>query len=281
MAPLAVRPLALLAVLGLLLAGCSDKAPVDDGLRLPDGSTVPLDGSGTSATTGAIAGVVVDEAIRPVPGALVSAIGVDATATTDDSGVFHLGDLAPGFLAFTVGADGFLAIQASAEVVAGKVVQSKVQLVRDTSPQPYHQTYALDGLMQAWVGIGQFVAEIVIPGGSGLCNCRLTVQPEGNLTDAVVEAVWEQSFPDPAGLAEYYLSVEEVDDDGFLETQYCYSPCRMHLSAGDMDWRGGPIEARLDGADAWPSYNQQIKLFVTLFYNGPAPQGWTLQDDAP
>lgn len=258
-----------------LFAGCTDAGTDGDQLRLADGTTLDVTG-GVSATTGAIAGVVVDEAIRPIAGAFVTLQATQANATTDDNGVFRFTDLQPAFYAFQVTAAGFLPIQGSADVLANTVTPAKVQLIQDLSPQPYHQTYAYDGLMQAWAGIGQFAAEIFLEGGSGLCDCRLTVQPEGNLTDAVVEAYWTHSLPDPAGLAEYYLSVEEVGPDGFLETQYCFSPCLMHLTASDMAWLGGPIEARLDGADAWPSYNQQIQLYVTLFYNGPAPVGWTL-----
>lgn len=50
----------------------------------------------------------------------------------------------------------------------------------------------------------------------------------------------------------------------------------MHLDADAVDYLGGEIEARQDGADFWPPYNQKINLYITLFCNGPAPADWTL-----
>ena len=268
--------LALAAAAGLVLAGCTGGKPERDTLVLADGTEVELDGAGTSATRGAIAGVVVDEAIRPVPGALV-ALAADPTvnATVDDAGVFLLGDLEPGLQVLSVSAAGFFPIQTSVDVAAGETSRVKVQLPVDARPQPYHDTVKLDGFMQAWAGIGQFVIEVVVDGGSGLCNCRIQVQPTGNVSDFVIEAFWEESTPDPAGLAEFYLSVSE-EPGGFLETDYCYSPCRMQISADAVDYAGGVVEARLDGADAWVSYQQQFTLFVTTFYNGEAPDDWSI-----
>lgn len=258
---------AALATLLLLMAGCF--AGSGDA---PEGETF------VSEATGAVAGVVVDEAIRPVPGVTLTTLD-GRNATTDDGGLFLLPNLEPGFYALAVRADGYLPVQASADVAAGETTSIKVQLYVDPAPKPYYSIHPFEGFMQAWGGIGQFVAEIFLDNGTGLCNCRLEVQPDANATEFIIEAFWEHSFADPAGLAEYYLSVEEVGEDGFLETDYCYSPCRMQLSAQAVDYAGGAILARLDGADAWPSYNQQFQLFITVFYNGPAPEGWSVMDE--
>ncbi|HEX2066990.1 MAG TPA: hypothetical protein VHI93_09280, partial [Candidatus Thermoplasmatota archaeon] len=73
-------PLAAVAVtLALSLAGCGGKGGTPTG----GATTGPLD-----PTRGAIAGLVIDDVYRPVPGALVLLQPVGLTATSDRSGQF-------------------------------------------------------------------------------------------------------------------------------------------------------------------------------------------------
>src|SRR5687768_8662219 len=76
----------------VVLAGCSDDpappAASDDGT-----ADVEVD---EDAKTGAISGVVVDEAIRPIRNATVQLAGKDVNQTTDEHGQFVFQDLEPG-----------------------------------------------------------------------------------------------------------------------------------------------------------------------------------------
>ena len=225
---------------------------------------------------GAVAGVVVDDAIRPIAGATVSMAG-ETLGQTDDEGIFILDALDPGLVIFMVSADGYVPIQTSADVLAGETAQVRVQLPRDDSPQPYRVTYAHDGFMQAWGGIGQFFVENAAE--SGLCNCRVYFTPEPNATTIVYEAYWEYTLPDPGGLAEFYWVVEQPDGDGY-DADYCFSPCVKHLSFEGYT-PGVETYARLDGPDLAAAFQQPFQLFVTVWHNGPAPADWTLASGGP
>ena len=256
-----------MALLAALLAGCSGGDGGDAGAGSPlDG----LDVQPAQEGKGAVAGVVVDVAIRPIAGAEVTMAG-SVVATTGEDGVFVLDALEPGIAIFAVSAQGFLPIQTSADVLAGETSQVRVQLPRDVRPQPYQVTYALDGFMEASTGYAQTYVEDAA--ATPLCDCRLVFTPEPNATTLVYEAYWEHTLPDPGALAEYYWIVYQTEGEGGDEG-YCLSPCIQHLGFGGFT-PGAEVVARLDSPDT-PVFQQSFKLFVTVFYNGEAPDGWTL-----
>lgn len=130
----------LLLVAGL--AGCSDagsgKDPIDDPTELE-----------VTDSTGGIRGIVVDAAVVPIGGALVTLSGGQNT-TSDDAGLFNFTGLAPGDYFLSVGKAGFTGAQASATVVAGvpdpPIV--KVLLERLSTAQPYLDFFKLDGFYE-------------------------------------------------------------------------------------------------------------------------------------
>ena len=262
----------LAVALAALLAGCAGaQAPERPPSALDDVAVQPA-----AAGKGAVAGLVVDDSIRPVVGASIAIAGAEV-ATTDVEGVFVLDALEPGLVIFGVSAEGFLAVQTSAEVRPGETAQVRVQLMRDTSPQPYQVTYAHEGFMQAWAGIAQYELEN-LDGGSGLCDCRVLFTPEDGVSTIVYEAHWEDSVADPGGLAEFYWVVEQPEGEGY-DAGYCFSPCLAHIGFAANDFQPGvEAYARLDGPDLWVEAQQPFRLFVTLWHNGEPPDGWSLAD---
>ena len=264
---------ALLPLLAVLLAGCSG----DGGGKAGNGPS-PADVDPGSTVLGAISGVVVDDAIRPIPDAkiVLADQGRDVEAVTDAEGLFSFTDLQPGFYAMSASARLYLPTQATADVVAGETAKVKVQLLRDPTPQPYHITLKHDGFMQAWGTIAQFEVENLQE--SGACDCRIYFQPDPDPTTFIVEATWEESVPNPAGPSEFYWIVEEpADVEGDMyEADYCTSPCYTDVSAGGSAYQGGQVMVRLDGPDEWVEVQQPFTLFVTTWYNGEPPQGWSV-----
>lgn len=122
----------------LLLAGCSS-SPSED---LP-GSDTPLE---VDATTGGIRGVVVDQSIAPVVGALVSISGGLTTESAAD-GTFNFTRLQAGEYLVSVGKPGFKAAQTTTTVVAGDANPPvvKVLIERLTTATPYLEHYKLEG----------------------------------------------------------------------------------------------------------------------------------------
>jgi hypothetical protein len=131
-----------------LLAGCAGGG---NGADQPTGEDFQdLDLEATE-TTGIIRGVVVDEAVRPVAGAVVSLSGSTASnTTTNDDGLFGFSNLQPGPHFVRVSKAGYVAAQASTEVVAGLADPPilKVLLTADPSSAPYVATYVFDGFIE-------------------------------------------------------------------------------------------------------------------------------------
>lgn len=268
-----------------LLAGCAGKDDSQaDQLRLADGSTIEL-GEGTSDTEGAIAGYVVDEAIRPLAGVELSTTDGGHSAKSDDKGFFLLGNLVPGTYIVQAKAAGFADVQAAAvDVAAGETSTVKVQMTHVVAAVGYHDVFPFDGFMQAWGTIGQWAVEIVTP--TSLCQCTYQVAPSGNVTGIVFEAFWDATIPDPAGLGEFYWEVYAVDGD-WIQSGYCTNPCHADIPTTSTDPltgedvpfpQGSALEVRMSGPDAWVEYQQQVHMFTTLFYNGEDATGYTIAE---
>lgn len=133
--------LALLLLVAGGLAGCSsgpkEEEPAGDG-ALP-----------VTDTTGGIRGLVVDQSVVPVPGALITLSGGRNT-TSDEAGRFNFTGLQPGDYFLSAGKPGFTGVQVAATVVAGVAEPPivKVLLERLTTAQPYLDHFKLDGFYE-------------------------------------------------------------------------------------------------------------------------------------
>ena len=277
------RSLAALAVLlGVALAGCSGGAPADDAPAV--GPDVVID---EGSSLGAIAGVVVDEAIRPIGNATMSLTGLGAAGrntTTDEGGQFVFEDLEPGTYFLHGNATRYVGLQTSAQVTAGEVARVRMLLTRLTSAEPYHQTYHFQGFIQFSPAAAGPLINIIVDefADNPLCTCTLAFNTTGNdVKTLVVEAVWTDTVSSPTGASTLYLEVFPAElDDGTADIQggFLPSPILEHYPIGmwgdnetNVDWR-----VRLTGDGFTAQYNQPYDLFVTVFSNEEAPEGWSL-----
>src|SRR5690242_11814314 len=131
-------PVALL-VAATVLSGCSSAphAPAEIVVQSQPGPDAPNEvrSNATAAanvdppkpkTRGHIAGVVVDEAIRPIAGAKVRLPGLDLERTTDRDGAFGFVDLLPGPYYITFNATGYYPAQTVLEVKDDEFTRAKV-----------------------------------------------------------------------------------------------------------------------------------------------------------
>lgn len=262
----------LVAVVLLALAGCSSPAkpsPVPSALQVPQ--DVHID---AGAATGGIAGVVVDEAIRPVNNASVQVQGQPGNLTTGSDGTFVVKDLAPGVYFISVHAARFLPVQTSAEVRAGEAAPVRVLLPSDNRPQPHHDVLKFDGFIQASVGIVSYAVDLLANDtGFSACTCTLYFRNDPTMQTIVYEAVWTETTPPPTGPSTFYWEVEEVNAS-HIESSYELSPILQHLPA--QGWGNTTaMQARLTGPADWVELNQHYQMFVTLWYLTPAPDNWS------
>ncbi len=140
-----------LVLLAATLAGCAGDAPSDSG---PGPDEIPPDIQ-VEATddTGAIRGVVVDEAIRPVTGAKVTVPMPDGStleSTTGESGAFGFSKVPPGTYFVMVSKLGYFDSQQSVDVVAGVAAPpvTKVMLRVNAAATPYVQELTFAGFVE-------------------------------------------------------------------------------------------------------------------------------------
>src|SRR5690242_7115835 len=124
--------------LALVLAGCADaKGPA---------AASPAEDAPTGL--GVLKGVVVDDAVRPLDGALVVASGASGTlnATTGPDGLFTFEDLAPGVYLVEASKRFYSAAQATVDVHEGvEAGTTKFQLMFQQDAVPFATVYKHEG----------------------------------------------------------------------------------------------------------------------------------------
>jgi hypothetical protein len=264
-----------LTALVVLVAGCGSPAP-DGAPGL--GPDVTLD---EDSALGVIAGVVVDQAIRPVAGATVELEGTGRNTTTDAGGSFLLRDVEPGTHFLTASGGGISDVQTSVEVRAGEVSRVKLQGVYTFVPMPFHETHKFSGHIDFYGGYGHFAVQVVADAfapGALPCNCFWNVTAGPEAKTFVVEGDGQVTVPDATGEVHsvYWEFVGDyLGDNQDIRSGLTEFPFTTHIDAESFDNSTDQWLLRVTGG-LWPSGQMDFDLFVTVFYREPAPDGWSL-----
>jgi hypothetical protein len=293
-------PIALLAA--LLVAGCSGGG--DD----PEVPPTAPPGVQVSSSTGALHGVVVDQAIRPIAGAAVAISGPsERTAETGEDGRFAFGLLAPGTYIVQASHPIFGPAQTTAEVVAGDAEPPalRVLLERLFAQEPFSEAIKFDGFIQcgydAAVLTSQCVNDytsIVYPGG--LANdLRSVVDNRGYVTAVgpgwqvmVYELLWETTAQGTSEEMFFLVSFFNRTASDHYARAAGASPVALRMHVGEVhDTQAGteeqvPAEGRPDlyvfagisaggGLPVGAGVSQPFTFFQHNFYYGLPPDGWS------
>ena len=273
------------AVVALMLAGCAGAStpstePTVSCAEACTGYIPPSD------TTGCIAVITVDEAIRPVPDVALRTNKPERKATTDANGVAHLCDLPAGAILLSANRTGYTPTQALVQVTAGEVVNARLTLPVLKVTQPYHETFIYRGYTDFSAGVATpLVSPTVGPTlqmfGVISCSCTFDVTPSQAPSAIVLEATWKDTVTDPSGPTEY---VYQVLPERFNSTAHGQMKDPLHKVLGRLDF--GDPNFQFSAAPAyhvsiypdasWPALEQDYKAFVTLWYRTLPPDGWTL-----
>lgn len=265
-------------LVGVLLAGCAAKPVASDPDEALFGDDVSVS---VSSTTGAIRGVVVDEAIRPIPGVLV-VLGVEAGAknfTTTDAGNFAFSSLEPGTYFLTATRFGYTSAQANVEVVAGVAEPPivKMQLVTDPEQVAYYSVQSFSGYIMctssvvAMCGAPNVVSNVLICPVFGVCLGNVTDDRFGfdlfyepNATYIQSELVWQSTQPLSTALSMQMETIQGCDDEYYENTVDGNSPIINFATQEEID------EAQIGGA---------CSIFHSIFSGDTAgtPLGFTVQ----
>ncbi len=164
MKPITIWVLLLLAAGSL--AGCTSDGPSTPSSDPEDDAFGEIEVEATDKT-GAIRGVVVDEAIRPVADAsIVVPIpdGEPLRTTTTENGAFGFSNVPPGTYFVKVARQGYFDAQQSVDVQAGLAdpVPLKILLQVNAATAPYHQELTFSGFIECSTTL---IALCAVPNG--------------------------------------------------------------------------------------------------------------------
>jgi len=306
------------AALVILLSGCASSGSTPS--QQDTGQFKDLKVS-VSATTGAIRGIVVDQAIKPIPKVTVSIVvaGVNRTATTDDQGRFSFSDLPPGTY-FLVARDLlYKTVQQSVEVKAGvEPPITKVLMEAVFSAKPYHEQTKYKGIITCGYQAPVITATCIVDYTTIVCAGGCVPQAHDQINHLegdqrgfntqvgpgwqtiVTELVFQsngQGTTDRMGVLMSYYNRTAADWFGTAEG---LSPIVLRLETGvaGPSQQGSPVlipaEGRPDllilasikdseGQETGVGINREFEVFQTNFYNAKPQDGWSFAkgDDFP
>jgi hypothetical protein len=243
----------------LLLAGCSAPTAPDDAGAAP---ALPPPPPGK----GAIAGLVIDDIYRPVPGALVLVERLGLTVTTDASGQFAFTDLEPGSYVLIANAQRHEAAPTNVDVVEGEYADAEVQARRVFSDDGTLVTTRYSVFVNC--AASAFIVTALAPclpdasGDSHRDHFEITDEPYGaNATALVLEMKASQ----PDGYA-VHLGCDDVNAGTWTEGTGDY--IRTGLLRGN---RTLPEDGPGTSFGKWPAKCHD--LVARLWYLGGDPAG--------
>lgn len=220
-----------------------------------------------ASTRGHIAGVVVDEAIRPIQGAIVRLPGMNMERPTERDGSFGFVDLYPGPYYLSVEKDGYYMAEAMLEVKSEEFTRAKVVLAAIPPPEPYHTTQKFDG----FADVTDTDPSIIWGLACSECTFDLYVD-RTNLRTVVFEAVTDN--PNQGSGFNYDIGPYECCD--IYASGASLDPWRLELKPEDMGKDDRLHVDVMPTSFPTPETNKRFQVFVTAFYNEPAPVGWSI-----
>lgn len=292
-----LRPLAIGALLlTTLFAGCADSPKGSDAPDEPEA----FNDVEVTDVTGAIRGVVVSEAIVPIPGVLVRLVD-GRNQTTDADGAFVFNGLEPGDYFVSVSKAGFLTQQQSTTVVAGEKQPpiTKILLPVDVgAARPTYAEFQFEGYIQCsgtFVVVGFAACSAVAE--TGLVDDRFSTVHDltGMPSWIQSELVWDSTQAAGDAMSLMYSWNCGDENGGFLCDHGAsgQSPVLVTATPEDINeinegnYTDGDLYVRVfntgleetDGS-LGVTYAQQFRVYSHVFYGYAPPEGWRFTEDS-
>ncbi|MGB0652959.1 MAG: carboxypeptidase-like regulatory domain-containing protein [Thermoplasmatota archaeon] len=284
-----------LLLVSTVLAGCSDSGGGGDELEDPALGNIDV---AATETTGVIRGVVVDAAIRPIVGAIVTVPlpggAQPLTVETDESGAFGFQGLQPGPYFVKVAKIGYFDQQQSVDVVAGVDEPPAVKILLEVNVEatPFYEEYTFDGFIECTTGVAAVCGAPNLLTGSQITNDRFstTFEMSPNPEYVQVEMVWQST---QALTPDMYFEMESDPDFDFYGSAEGPSPIMANITAEQAASTGlggtnglyvsifsGGIDDDAGGPGVvGVTVQQEFTIFVHAFYAYTPPEGWRFTAD--
>lgn len=258
-----MRWLALGILVAVLVAGCGNKASGANQVRFADGESVSLDlpeeqKPDEDGFVGAVSGVVIDDAVYPIPGASVAIVGRPLQAVADGDGLFSFLDIAPGLYTVQATKEGHATGLGTLNVKAGEVTKAVLMAPRLPYQAPYHVTHAFEEFRSASPLDG--TRYHVVP---------LDLQPAGG----VLESLWDGLQPTVQDPLQYVATPESNATRRLAASGP--NPLRVDLAADWFPPDEYAIRVQVVPTQLTLPADAAGRTFVTLFYVEPPPADWS------
>lgn len=297
-----MRPVAL-AFLAFLVAGCSGAGTVAD---------AGLDEDDALAQPGRLCLVVVDEAIRPIEGAVLSVQSADGTqeAVTSTDGVACF-DVPDGSYVVEASHALYQSAQTTVDFAAADPPRvARIQLTRLFAQDPFHETRQVEGFIQCGYSVSgvmsslcmndytHFVGPYTCPECEHLLDRRSAdFEVETGWQTMVFEMTWEPT--QQATSDEMRLTISHFPRPA--SHWYCSgtgsSPLLVRMEVGVVceDQQDEPTLVPAEGlpnmhlfaataASNQPAsaiWSQSFQVYMNFFYYGKPPEGWSFVAEDP
>lgn len=172
--------------------------------------------------TGAIVGVVTDDAFTPLEGAAAVLDG-QATTATDHGGKFVFGHVAPGAHRVAVSLDGYQGQERDVQVEAARTAELSIALLSLAAAQAYHETLIQAGFIACGLSAGaagqvRQIAVCSVFGSVGLGSLDKTFTPWNkyglgmDVTGFWAETTWRSTQALSNRMAVQWYALEKAGD---------------------------------------------------------------------
>lgn len=283
----------MVALLCLLVAGCA-ATPAEQ--TTDEGEDIPVE---VSATTGAIRGVVVDEAIRPILGVQVGLVNDGRQVNTTEAGTFSFSNLQPGTYLLEAKKFGYSSARQSVEVVAGDAnpPSTKIQLIQDPSQVAFVSAQTFTGYIMcttsfvATCGAPNVVSNVLLCPVFNVCLGNVTDDRfgfdlfyEANASFIQSELVWRSTQPLSTQLSLQMETIVGCEADYYERTVAGDSPIinfanQTEIAAAEIGGACSIFHSIFSGdsfgTPVGVTVQQQFEVFSHSFYGFLPPEGWT------
>jgi hypothetical protein len=246
------------------LAGCSGSGPRE--VEVAPGEIVTVT-EAPKPQAGTVSGIVGDDALYPLANVQVTIVGLNMSATTKAGGQFAIVNVPAGIYILEGELKDHATTQTTVDVQPGKVARAVLLMARLPPSDPYHTTFKAEGFTEFGAG-------------------DINVLGDGNFT---VEVQLDRSRPATIVAESKWDNLQTTDDQPLwfdLRT-----PAFEEIVSGPA---ANPFVTRIDPRILPPGrslldFEVRVKTlapvvaaqshdtsFVTVFYNQPAPDGWSV-----